>query len=196
MKKSLKKFLLSFCLLSHPVFAQFKNAERVPWVYFDLGDTVIDTKDMKHLHYIKGAREYMEQLKREGFKIGIITNIPETWGMDYEEKLQTLKKMIHDGWDEKSPFDWEIYDEVILPLKNNEMKPSPTMYLKAIQKSNGCPSAFIGESPKEVDAAKINGMAGKLFVEKDKDLFIPIGTMNQFMKENYKLKYDSECLDA
>lgn len=177
-------------LFSFKVMGQDKK----PWVYFDLGDTIIKTKDMKHLKYMKGAREYMDELKREGFKVGIISNIPETWGMDYDEKLQTLKKVIHDGWDEAVPFDWTVYDEVILPLKNTEMKPAPTLFLKAITKAESCPSAYIGESPKEITAAEEVGMAAKLYVETDTEIYIPVAQVKSFLAQNYHREYDKECL--
>lgn len=171
-----------------------KAQDKKPWVYFDLGDTVVRTKDMNHIKYMKGAREYMDELKREGFKIGIISNIPENWGMDYNEKLQSLKKVIQDGWDEDRPFDWTVYDEVILPLKNTEMKPSPTLFLKAISKAELCPSVYIGESPKEIVAAREVGMAAKLYDESDKEVYIPVTDVKSFMASNYQRDYDKECL--
>jgi phosphoglycolate phosphatase-like HAD superfamily hydrolase len=177
-------------LLSFKVF----GAEKKPWVYFDLGDTIISTKDMNHLKYMPGAREYMDELHREGFKIGIISNIPENWGMDYEEKLQSLKKVISEGWDEERPFDWGAYDEIILPLKNTEMKPTPTLFLKAIMKAESCPSMYIGESQKEVNAAINAGMAAKIFKETDESIYIPVLEVKGFIKDNYRLDYDKNCL--
>jgi FMN phosphatase YigB (HAD superfamily) len=168
--------------------------DKKPWVYFDLGDTIVNTKDMKHLKYIGGAREYMDELKREGFKIGIISNIPENWGMDYEEKLLSLKKVIQDGWDEETPFDWSVYEEIILPLKNTEMKPAPTLFLKAIEKADSCPSVYIGESPKEITAARNTGMAAKLFIESEKEIYIPIKEMKSFIVQNYQGTFDRNCL--
>ncbi len=188
MKIAMLVFLLN--LFSFKLFAQDKK----PWVYFDLGDTVVNTKDMKNLKYINGAREYMDELKREGFKIGIISNIPENWGMDYDEKLMSLKKVIQDGWAEERPFDWSIYDEVILPLKNTEMKPAPILFLKAISLAGSCPSLFIGESPKEIVAAKNLGMAAKLFNENDSEIYIPISDVKLFIADNYTLEYDKTCL--
>lgn len=188
--KKLSSVVFLMSLFSFKVAAQDKK----PWVYFDLGDTVVSTKDMKHLKYMKGAREYMEELKREGIKIGIISNIPENWGMDYDEKLQSLKKVIQDGWDEERPFDWTVYDEVILPLKNTEMKPAPTLFLKAISKAESCPSAYIGESPKEITAARDVGMAAKLYNEADAVVYIPVAEVKTFIAQNYHLDYDKDCL--
>jgi beta-phosphoglucomutase-like phosphatase (HAD superfamily) len=188
--KKISGLLFILTLFSFKAIGQ----EKKPWIYFDLGDTVVSTKDMKHIKYIKGAREYINELKREGFKVGIISNIPENWGMDYDEKLLSLKKVIQDGWDEPNPFDWTAYDEVILPLKNNEMKPAPTLFLKAITKAESCPSAYIGESPREITAAQSVGMAAKLFVENETDLYIPIGQLKFFLATNYQREYDKECL--
>lgn len=188
--KKLSKVLFFLSVFSFSAMAKDKK----PWVYFDLGDTVVRTKDMKHIKYMRGAREYMEELKREGINIGIISNIPEDWGLDYDGKLQSLKKVILDGWDEERPFDWSVFDEVILPLKNTEMKPSPTLFLKAISKAESCPSVYIGESPKEIAAAKEVGMAAKLYDESEESIYIPISTINTFIVENYHRDYDKNCL--
>ncbi len=114
--------------------------------------------------------------------------------MDYDEKLLSLKKVIQEGWNEDRPFDWSVYDEVILPLKNTEMKPAPTLFLKAIQKADFCPSMYVGESPKEIVAAQNVGMAAKLFVEQDNELYIPVKKIKAFMLENYQQDYDIDCL--
>ena len=188
--KKLTHFLFFTSLFGFQAKAQDKR----PWVYFDLGDTVVNTKDMKDIKYMRGAREYIEELKREGFKIGIISNIPENWGMDYDEKLLTLKKVIQDGWNEERPFDWTVFDEVILPLKNTEMKPAPTLFLKAIQKAESCPSMYVGESSKEITAAQNTGMAAKLYDERESEPYMPVSGIKPFMAENYQRDYDKECL--
>lgn len=143
---------------------------------------------------MNGAREYVEELKREGFKIGIISNIPEEWGMDYDQKLLTLKKFIKEGWIEDQPIDWTVYDEIILPLKNTELKPAPTLFLEAIKKAESCPSMYVGESPKEITAAINLGMAAKLFVEQDMEPYLPVDEVKSYLLENYKLGYDQECI--
>lgn len=188
--KRVSTILFFMSLFSFKSFAQDKK----PWIYFDLGNTIVNTNDMKHIRYLKGAREYIDELKREGFKVGIISNIPESWGMDYDEKFLSLKKVIHDGWEDDRPFDWTVFDEVILPLTNNELKPAPTLFLKAITKAETCPSAYIGESPKEITAARDVGMAAKLFDETEKDIYIPITTVKTFLADNYHRDYDKECL--
>lgn len=189
----MKKFGTVLFFMSLFAFKAF-GQDKKPWVYFDLGDTVVNTKDTKHLKYMKGAREYVDELKREGFKVGIISNIPESWGMDYDEKLQTLKKFIHDSWDETTPFDWTVYDEIILPLKNVERKPAPTLFLEAIAKAQSCPSAYIGDSQQEITAANNVGMAAKLYDDADVGIYIPIAEVKSFLVANYHREYDKDCL--
>ncbi len=170
------------------------SSEKYMWVYFDLGNTVISTKDAKHLHYFPGAREYMHLLHRAGFKIGAIVNIPEGWGTNYPQKLQALKNVLAQDWAEQKPFEWEAFDQVILPMKDTERKPAPTLYIKAIENANGCPSAFIGEDPAETNAAINLGMAAKLFVENDPELYIHPLKVRDFLLRNYKRPYDPRCL--
>lgn len=191
MTKRISKILLLCGLMAFQAKAQDKGL----WVYFDLGDTVVSTKDMKKIKYIPGAKEYIERLHQEGFKVGMISNIPETWGMDYDEKLLSLKKAIEDGWVDSVPFDWTLYDEVILPLKNTEMKPAPHLFLKAIQRAQSCPSLYIGESPKEILAAEKIGMAAKLFDDSQTELYIPISELKNYITSNYQISYDQDCLN-
>lgn len=188
--KKLSHLLFFASLFGFHAKAQAKQ----PWVYFDLGDTVVSTKNMNDIKYMRGAREYIEDLKREGFKIGIISNIPENWGMGYDEKLLTLKKVIQEGWSEERPFDWTVFDEVILPLKNTEMKPAPTLFLKAILKAESCPSMYVGECPKEIVAAQNIGMAAKLYVEQESEAYLPVDRIKSFLASNYQREYDKDCL--
>lgn len=188
--KGMSKFVLFMSLFAFKTYAGDKR----PWVYLDLGDTIVNTSDMKHIKYMKGAKDYIEDLKREGFKIGIISNIPEDWGLTYEQKLERLKEVIASGWDDREAFDWSDYEQVILPLKNDEMKPAPTLFLKAITTAEGCPSMYVGESPKEIAAAKNVGMAAKLYEAQKDDSMVPVKEMKDFLSQNYKRDYDRDCL--
>jgi beta-phosphoglucomutase-like phosphatase (HAD superfamily) len=183
-------FVLLFAASSNSAIASNKS----PWVYFDLGETIINSKDLKNISYITGSKEYLEQLKQNGYRIGLITNIPETWGADYPSKLAELKRVIASGWTESNEFDWSVFDEVILPLNNSELKPAPTLFLKAIQIAQSCPSLFIGDSEKEVLAASNLGMASKQFRREDPELYLPISDIANFIEQNYKLDYDLDCL--
>ncbi len=185
----MKKMLLSvFGIL----FATMAHA-KAPVMYFDLGDTIVDTKDMKHIHYYQGALNYLLELKSKGYQLGIITNIPETFGSDYNAKLLTLKKFIGDNWDDSITFNWDIFDDIILPLKNTELKPSPVMFEKAVEHGNNCPVSYISESPKEITAASNTGLATHLFVMNDPDMYVPLNNIKTYLKDNFKKSYDEDC---
>jgi len=186
------KFLALISLMSFTAEAQVNR--KGLWVYFDLGDTVVLSKDMKKIKYFPGSKAYLSKLHQVGYKVGLISNIPESWGLDYNEKLLSLKKVISDGWIDAEKFDWDIFDEILLPLKNNEMKPAPFLFLRAIEKAGGCPSLYIGESPNEIQAAESHGMAGKLFAPNQPDLYIPMNDLRNYIIQNYKISYDEECL--
>lgn len=170
------------------------EVEKSSWVFFDLGDTVVSSARANHMHYFQGTKEYIEELKRQGFRVGLMTNIPETWGRNYDEKWQSLKKYINDNWDGEDVFDWSVFDEVILPLNNGERKPAPPMYARALSFSADCPSVFIGDSALEVEAAIHMGMAGKIFKQEDSEFYIPIDKIKSYLKDNYHQKYDPQCL--
>jgi FMN phosphatase YigB (HAD superfamily) len=148
---------------------------------------------MKHIHYYQGALNYLIELKSKGYQLGLITNIPETFGSDYDAKLLTLKKFISDNWDDQISFNWDLFDDIILPLKNTELKPNPVMFEKAIEHANHCPVSYISENPKEIVAASDTGLATRLFVSGDPDLYVPVNNIKNYLKANYKKSYDEDC---
>ena len=67
----MKGFLVSLFVISSAFAAKPK-----PWIYFDLGDTIVDTSDMSKIKYFQGAKEYLEGLRDLGINVAIMTNIP------------------------------------------------------------------------------------------------------------------------
>jgi FMN phosphatase YigB (HAD superfamily) len=180
----MKKYLMSLMILGA---IQVKTNAKNLWVYFDLGNTVINVKDKKSFKYFEGSREYITQLKEFGFKIGVISNIPESFGPDYETKLKTLKQYISSRWSEEERFDWDIFDNIYLPLSNDELKPAPILYQRALGDNGNTKSLFISETPKEVEAAQNLGFAGHVFHDDAHDLYIPIEEVEEFIQNNSKI---------
>ena len=68
-----------------------------PWMFFDLGNTIVDTKtnnynpmfylaDVQRFadgHDYKSSRDYLAALKNEGYLLGLVMDVPEAWGKDY-----------------------------------------------------------------------------------------------------------------
>ena len=62
------------------------------WVFFDLGNTLVDTtQGEKKYSYLPGALNYLAMLKKSGYKLGLISNIPVSWGSNFDERLFELK---------------------------------------------------------------------------------------------------------
>ena len=61
-----------------------QNQCRQPFVFFDLGGTLVDTDtyNFKPMFYMKGALSYLIQLSKNGHKLGLLIDVPESWGRD------------------------------------------------------------------------------------------------------------------
>jgi hypothetical protein len=123
------------------------------WVYFDLGDTLIDTRDWNHLKYLPQALDYLHALKRAGFRLGMITNVPQSWGATHDEKLARLKQDIASTWAEATPFEWDAFDSILLPPTEADRKPAPYLFDEARADQRDCRIAYEGEDPAEISAA-------------------------------------------
>ncbi|MBC7692100.1 MAG: hypothetical protein H7222_10045 [Methylotenera sp.] len=100
-----------------------------PWVFFDVGNTLIVTKPdpsrpdhLKDIHYIPGALRYLRILKRDFYPLGVISNLPEGWGDEGPYKnvqdkrtrqlLQTQLSFSQD-WQAGTPeFDWTYFGKM------------------------------------------------------------------------------------
>lgn len=146
-----------------------------PWVFFDLGDTLIDVKSSKgkEVKYFPGAHEYLVELKSKGYHVGLITNVPETWGPTKRSKVRVLKKEVAQMWDKKKPVQemvWEDFTDahIFVPPLNEHRKPSPYLFKSAINEviieegDTKCPVVYQGEDPKEIEVAKSLGITAHL----------------------------------
>lgn len=146
-----------------------------PWVFFDLGDTLIDVKSNKgkEVKYFPGAHEYLTSLKSRGYHVGLITNVPETWGPNRHTKVRVLKKEVAQMWDKTKTVEqmvWEDFGDALIfvPPMNINRKPSPYLFKSAINEvvleegDTKCPIVYQGEDPNEIQVAKSLGMVAHL----------------------------------
>ena len=95
MKKLLT--ILSLSLLLAPG-AQAAELCRHAFIYFDLGQTLVDTdtnkynpmfyfklseRDHSDARYFPSAKEYIDELASRGHQLGILADIPGDWGVNY-----------------------------------------------------------------------------------------------------------------
>jgi FMN phosphatase YigB (HAD superfamily) len=179
-----KSGFISFLLLASLSFAVSASADQPQsqtsecdrgWVFFDIGNTIIDTHDWDHMKYMPQALDYLHAVRAAGFHVGAITNIPETWGKTEEEKMATLKASIAQNWTESVPFEWSAFDTVLIPLADVERKPAPHLFEKAKKLVQPCRIVFEGKDHLEVEAALNAGFDQGYITGKNPDaLFLPI----------------------
>ena len=125
------------------------------WVFFDLGNTLINTSDWDHLKYMPGGRAYVQSLRAAGFHLALISNVPDTWGPTVEAKLANMKNVISQSWSEPTAFEWDPFETILLPPTDQDREPAP--YVKARGLASQCKIAYEGEDPEEVRAATAAG---------------------------------------
>ncbi|TNE95541.1 MAG: hypothetical protein EP326_14860 [Deltaproteobacteria bacterium] len=174
----MKSFTILFLmLLSFNVYSGIEDTCKDTWIYFDLGNTLVNTKDHPNqVKYMEGALEYLDSLKNAGCTLGLIVNIPEQFGTSYQEKLSTLKKYVEDRWVEDTPFVWEYFSEIYLPKTNEDLKPKPILFQQVMRNAwkAGKKVFYQGETPKEIDAAKKEGMTAHLVGSRSDSFYLPV----------------------
>ena len=155
MSSILKKLVFMLPLMAAPAAAQ--NAH--PWVFFDLGKTLIaHTPQYTDMKYIPGARKYLKDLKSRGFHLGMLINWPEEEGNSNAAKLELVKQFLFNGWNDPDPFDWDIFEAVLFPPKNELRKPNPYLFLQALKTAAPDAAIYQGENSAEIAAAQKAGL--------------------------------------
>lgn len=161
-----------------------------PLLYFDLGNTLLKTdfdsttKQIKTVNYFPNVKGYLSRLKKSHFKIGLIVNIPESWGKTREAKVTALKAFVKNHWVGSTPMDWTVFDlGILVPENESQRKPAPHLFLEALAaaKKVGCPAIYQGESQREVIAANGVGLHAYEIV-KSMDLFKSLLTVEQLSR--------------
>ena len=128
-----------------------------PWVFFDLGDTLIKKHDKGLYVYTQKSWEYLEWLVKKDYQLGIITNVPVSWGVTNEDRVKVLKDLVDDNWGDKKPMLWKAFKVILTPPKEELKKPHPHLFDKARKQAGSCPPLFYGENLSEVVQATFSG---------------------------------------
>jgi FMN phosphatase YigB (HAD superfamily) len=142
-----------------------------PWVFFDLGNTLVSADPGESMHYAPGARDYVKQLRLRGFRVGMVSNVPESWGSSHKEKLSRLKRTVREEWSRDpaaKPMDWSDFSDalIFLPPGTEHRKPAPYLFRAALSQvvleegETRCQVIFQGDDPSEVETARKEGMLG------------------------------------
>ncbi len=174
----MKHFLLTALLIfSTNAFSSIEETCKSTLIYFDLGNTLVNTKDHPYeVRYMPEALEYLNSLKEAGCTMSLIVNIPESFGETYQKKIATLKEYVNSRWMEEAPFVWDYFKEIYVPHSNGDLKPKPILFrqvhLNAWMLSKKV--FYQGETPAEIEAAKKAGMNAFLVGSRGNGFFLPI----------------------
>ena len=160
-----------------------------PWMFFDLGENTLVrtpenpiTHDLENIQYMPGAQEYLQNLSKRGYPLGLLVNWPpEEGGID------ALKQYISERWIDRSLFDWSLFKAgIFLSTTMDERKPLLPLFNKAVElaRTAGCKVIYQGSLPDEVIAAKKAGMAAYHVGDKGKPFYLPETDIINFAERN------------
>lgn len=155
-----------------------------PFVFFDLGNTILDTRthNFEKIFYIPGALEYLMSLRQEGYRIGLLVNVPDSWGKDDAEKMRTLREFTAKSWSDPRPMDWDLFDAgIFFPNSAKERKPHPALFQRAarLARAQGCSIVYQGEVQEELTVAATFGIRTYQVGKSDLPFFMPLESIAQ-----------------
>ncbi|WP_030018722.1 hypothetical protein [Streptomyces monomycini] len=137
-----------------PVGTRAPSARGCAIVYFDLGETLVHTAADSGISYLPGAAAYLRALRERHIKVGLITNVPSSWGTTDAERAAALKKEVDGAWKGPAPFAWKDFgDRILTPRTEAERKPAPALWKRAKAAAHGCRLVYEGETAKETYVA-------------------------------------------
>ncbi|MFF1477238.1 hypothetical protein ACFVYD_06620 [Streptomyces sp. NPDC058301] len=151
-------------------------APTCPVVYFDLGETLVHTADDGGIGYQAGAASYLGALRRRHISIGLITNVPPSWGATDAERAARLRKEVDAAWTGSVPFAWRDFgDRILTPRTDAERKPAPALWERAKAGSGGCRLVYQAETAEEVKVAASLGYVPYQVEQAHRPAFLPVG---------------------
>ncbi|MEV6759024.1 hypothetical protein [Streptomyces sp. NPDC051214] len=156
--------------------ARAETQRACPVVYFDLGETLVHTADDGATSYQAGAASYLRALRARHIKIGLITNVPPSWGATDAERAARLKKEVDATWRGSAPFAWEDFgDRVLTPRTEAERKPAPVLWQRAKASAGHCRVVYQAETAEEIDVAASLGFVPYQVGRPHRPAYFPVG---------------------
>ncbi|MFK8911400.1 hypothetical protein [Streptomyces sp. YS-3] len=151
-------------------------ARACPVVWFDLGETLVHTAADGGIGYQPGAASYLRSLRLRHIGIGLITNVPPSWGATDAERAARLKKEVDSAWRDSVPFAWDDFgDRVLTPRTDAERKPAPALWQRAKADSGRCRLVYQAETAEEVGVAGSLGYLPYQVGRPHRPAFLPVG---------------------
>ncbi|OAR26624.1 hypothetical protein A8W25_31635 [Streptomyces sp. ERV7] len=151
-------------------------APACPVVYFDLGETLVHTAADGGIGYQSGAASYLRALREHHVRIGLITNVPPSWGSTDAERAARLKQEVDAAWKGSVPFAWRDFgDRILTPRTDAERKPAPVLWQRAKAESGRCRVVYQAETAEEVQVAASVGYVPYQVGQSHRPAFLPVG---------------------
>ncbi|MEU6764967.1 hypothetical protein ABZ916_20845 [Streptomyces sp. NPDC046853] len=164
---------------TNPV-ARTGSERACPIVYFDLGETLVHTAEDESTGYRPGAASYLRALRERHIKVGLITNVPSSWGATDAERAARLKKEVDATWQGSAPFAWKDFgDRILTPRTEAERKPAPALWQRAKAGSGHCRVVYQAETAEEITVASSLGFVGYQVDRPHRPAFLPVGLVDQ-----------------
>lgn len=146
-----------------------------PVVYFDLGETLVHTAEDGSTGYLPGAASYLRALREHHIRVGLITNVPPSWGATDAERAARLKKEVDATWRGSAPFAWQDFgDRILTPRTDAERKPAPVLWQRAMAGSGRCRLVYQAETAEEVGVAAAEGYVPYQIGRPHRPEFLPV----------------------
>lgn len=143
-------------------------------VYFDLGETLVHTAEDSTTSYLPGAAAYLRELRERNIEVGLITNVPSSWGETDAERAAVLKKEVDSTWQGSAPFAWEDFgDRILTPRTEAERKPAPVLWERAKADANGCRLVYEAETAEETEVAASLGYVAYQIGQPSRPTYLP-----------------------
>ncbi|MEU0008304.1 hypothetical protein ABZ079_29645 [Streptomyces sp. NPDC006314] len=150
-------------------------------MYFDLGETLVHTADDGSIGYQRGAASYLRALRERHIKVGLITNVPPSWGTTDTERAARLREEVDATWRGPVPFAWEDFaDRIFTPRAETERKPAPILWQRAKTASGHCRVVYQAETAEEVTVASSLGFVPYQVNRPHRPAFLPAGLIELF----------------
>ncbi|MCQ9132270.1 hypothetical protein [Streptomyces hilarionis] len=164
-----------------PAAAPRAHGERAcPVVYFDLGETLVHTAEDGSTAYLPGAASYLRTLRRHHVRVGLITNVPPSWGATDAARAARLRAEVDATWRGPVAFAWADFgDRIRTPRTEAERKPAPALWERAREESAGCRVVYQAETAQEVSVASSLGFVSYQVGLPHRPAFLPAGVVER-----------------
>ncbi|WP_052867855.1 hypothetical protein [Streptomyces niger] len=158
-----------------PSGARAEAARGCAVVYFDLGETLVHTAEDGSTSYLPGAAAYLRELRQRHIKVGLITNVPPSWGATDAERAAALKREVDGAWTGSVPFAWKDFgDRIRTPRTEAERKPAPALWERAKGQANGCRLVYEAETAEETGVAASLGYLAYQTGQPSRPAYLPV----------------------